>query len=208
MKINLRTRIRITFLALIFVFWFTGNIQFWVPLLGIGLLVIPLWGRIYCGWICPISTSIDLLKPVLTKSVSNTKKFSSHLYTQIPVVIISFLILMIFIKNDFVIPFFIFLIPVGIIVTYLFSEVTWHRNCFIGVIFSWFSNFARKSYYIDIYNCLGCGSCVVSCPNSSIYVDINGNYKIDKKHCLTCNKCKTNCPSNSIQYVKLQKPAE
>jgi len=33
-----------------------GRMQAWVILLGLGLLLGVFWGRVYCGWVCPMGT--------------------------------------------------------------------------------------------------------------------------------------------------------
>lgn len=172
----------------------------WGQFLGISLLLIPLWGRIYCGWICPISTTIDIMHPFLKKPlVKINKDIFLNRYLQGLFTIIYVIVLVTFIKTRFVVPFFIFLIPVGLIVTYIFGEVFWHRFCFFGIIYSWIGQFARRGYYLEADNCISCKSCIKGCPSGCI-VDDNSDYYIINKHCLSCGKCKDSCPTNSIQY--------
>ncbi|HZK18602.1 MAG TPA: 4Fe-4S binding protein [Clostridia bacterium] len=194
---SLRTGIRIFFLVMIFVLWFTGFIEVWGTLLGLSLLLLPFLGRIYCGWACPISTTIDALKTVNDKSVFRPdKKYFPNVFVQILIVALSFFIMRTLLVNDFVVPFFILLIPVGLIVTVLFGEEFWHRYCFIGIIYSWIGRFSRVGYYINQDECTECNVCVDNCSSACILDD----YVVDKRHCLYCNKCKENCPVGAVKY--------
>lgn len=205
MKINLRNTIRIFFLVFIFVLWFTGNIYRWGPFLGVGLLAIPFWGRIFCGWMCPISTTIDIFKPILKITpLKYDKTLLSQKSIQILLVIISFLILVFFNKTGFIIPFFIALIPVGLIVSFFLGEAIWHHCCFIGIIYSWFGNWARRGYFFQGENCLGCKACTRVCPNNCIELKAKNKPEIDRKNCLVCGKCKAVCPPKIIEYGLLK----
>ncbi len=204
MQLNVRNSIRLFFLLLIFVLWFIGKGQMWGPLVGLGLLLIPLWGRLYCGWICPIATSIDVMHPLLKKPLFNVgKDILRNRYFQGILVIVYVVVLTTFIKTGFRVPFFIFLIPVGLIITYLFGEIFWHRFCFFGIIYGWVGSFARRGYFLDSGNCTKCRACIKRCPNGCIIED-NDNYQIDNKHCLSCGKCKDKCPPATIQYGRLR----
>ncbi|SMB81082.1 4Fe-4S binding domain-containing protein [Desulfonispora thiosulfatigenes DSM 11270] len=200
MKFNIRNGVRIFFLLLIFALWYLGKVQMWGPLLGISLLLVPFAGRIYCGWVCPIFTTMDIMKPVLKKPLFKVnKQIIQNRYLKILLLLIYGLLLFLFIKTNFFIPFFIFLIPVGVLITYLFGEVFWHRFCFFGMIFSLFSKFSLFGYKLNPNICRKCNACVRKCPNDCIITN-KDSYYIDKKHCLICDSCKEICPVSAIDY--------
>jgi len=203
MKLNLRNCVRLLFLILIFVLWFTGRIHNWGPLLGIGLLFVPFLGRVYCGWVCPVSTAITLSKPVFPQPVwGNYKKLLFTKKMRLLALIFSIIILSIFIKTSFIIPFFIFLIPVGLIATVLFGESAWHRICFIGTIYSFWGNISMKGYYFNNLNCTQCKSCAKLCPTECM--EMEPVPRIINKECLICGKCKEVCKNSGIVYGSLK----
>jgi polyferredoxin len=48
--------IRILFLALLIFLLIKGNVFIWLALLGISLIVAVFFGRLYCGYLCPMNT--------------------------------------------------------------------------------------------------------------------------------------------------------
>lgn len=207
MKSDPKNIVRVFFLVLIFALWFLGMPDKWGPFLMLGLLTTPVWGRLYCGYVCPISTSVDILGTFLPAkaavpehriAASNPKVVAASFF-------VSLFLLIVFIKTNFFIPFFIFMIPAGIIVTYLFGEVCWHRNCFFGTVFSWLGSFSRKGYVLKEAQCGNCGSCSETCPAGCLVINSDNQVNIDKKHCLVCGKCREACPQANIVYDKLAK---
>lgn len=203
MKFNLRNCIRLFFLLLIFVLWFNGRIHIWGPLLGIGLIFIPFLGRVYCGWVCPVSTAITLSKPTLPRPVwGEYNKLLFNTNVRLLALIISVVLIVVFNKTNFIIPFFILLIPVGVIVTLLFGEAAWHRICFIGTIYSFFGKLSMKGYYFKGENCIQCKVCAKHCPNECI--EMEPAPRIINKECLICGKCKEVCKKSAIAYGALK----
>jgi len=49
--------------------------------------------------------------------------------------------------------------------------------------------------------CIGCNSCIVSCPVSAISLDSLFIRKIDYKKCIGCDKCVKICPVGALQKV-------
>ena len=52
-----------------------GSIQLWIIIFGIGLLI---WGRFYCGWVCPINTVLRIKNWIYKKlniNVFDTPKY-------------------------------------------------------------------------------------------------------------------------------------
>lgn len=202
MKNNFRSLIRGLFLVLIFILWFLGMPDKWGPLLLLGFLTIPIWGRLYCGYVCPISTAIDIMGVLIPAKGAAPRRLSIAFKPKVVAVsfFVSLFLLITFKKIDFFIPFFIFMIPVGIIATYLFGEECWHRNCFFGTTFSWLGRFSRKGYVIQDSSCGGCGSCVDICPAGCMDMDATQQVHIERKHCLLCGKCREACPQGNIVY--------
>lgn len=46
--------------------------------------------------------------------------------------------------------------------------------------------------------CIGCGTCVGSCPVNAIEFDDEGSAKIDKEKCILCGTCQAVCPVEAI----------
>lgn len=53
-------------------------------------------------------------------------------------------------------------------------------------------------YKVDNNKCIGCETCVSSCPEEAISVK-NGKAVIDSNKCIQCGKCFNTCPVNAIR---------
>ncbi|NLI91386.1 MAG: 4Fe-4S binding protein [Peptococcaceae bacterium] len=198
---NIRLIVRVFFLGVILFLWYTGKTGLWGPLVFAGLIAVPLFGRLYCGWLCPVSTSIDLLKPVFPEAP--LKKYTPVMLNRTTNVILFFCMLfymIYFIKTNSGIPFFILIIFYGLILTFLFGETSAHRNCLIGIIYSWLGRFSYKTYLANPEKCSACFRCINICPNNCLSFDPCSGMLTAKKHCLCCGKCTSACPKNNIQY--------
>lgn len=51
--------------------------------------------------------------------------------------------------------------------------------------------------------CIGCQTCVLSCPNESLRME-NGKLRIDRKRCRTCGVCVNACPANALKLIGKQ----
>lgn len=163
-------------------------------------------GRLYCGFACPISSTIDLIgyfKPWRPTSKKHKEIFFDN-KVRLITLLASLALLITFIKTKFPVPFFVALIPIGLVFTYLFGEAAWHRNCFIGTIYSLLGGISRKGYYIQNDLCLSCGKCEKICPSGCLEIKPTGVNNIDNKHCLICGKCQNVCPDENIVYGSLK----
>lgn len=67
-----------------------------------------------------------------------------------------------------------------------------------------FGNADKKTRGYFITNkCIGCGSCLTSCPQNCIIQD-KVPFIIQQEHCLHCGNCITTCPANAITYESNQ----
>lgn len=48
--------------------------------------------------------------------------------------------------------------------------------------------------------CIGCQTCVLSCPNESLRME-NGELRIDRIRCRTCGVCVNACPANALELL-------
>lgn len=51
---------------------------------------------------------------------------------------------------------------------------------------------------VDKGTCIGCGTCVGSCPVNAISFDSDGKANIDQGTCIHCGTCAGVCPVNAI----------
>ncbi len=55
---------------------------------------------------------------------------------------------------------------------------------------------------VDPKKCIGCGTCVVSCPVEAINFDENGCARINPEICIKCGTCESVCP---VQAIKIER---
>jgi pyruvate formate lyase activating enzyme len=51
--------------------------------------------------------------------------------------------------------------------------------------------------------CIGCKTCVLSCPGGCISME-NGKLRIDSSICVLCGKCAEDCPANALELLGKQ----
>lgn len=188
----------ILFLALLF----TGKVQIWMVIFLIGLLITPLLGRVYCGWICPINTSMNLVSKVKNKlkiksiKTPNFIKKSIVRYLMLSAFIITFIFIMVTGKK---LPVLAILFITGILLTMFFPAELWHRYlCPYGTLLSFLGTKSKRSVVIFQDNCIKCGLCSKACPG--VAISNSPGYIINKKDCLVCLDCVVKCPQNTISY--------
>ncbi|MBN2543578.1 4Fe-4S binding protein [bacterium] len=59
---------------------------------------------------------------------------------------------------------------------------------------------ARGKAVIDEEECIGCGACILSCPEEAIIAD--EKIRIDKTKCTGCGECIPTCPVNAISLIE------
>lgn len=199
-----RKEIQIATLILFVILLKMGKIQLWMGIFFISLLFSILFGRFYCGYICPINTVMEIMDTNVKKNKKIRKKVPELLkqpwirYS----ILILFICTMIFIfKTRRKLPVLPVLFLLGVILTVFFEPSLWHRYlCPYGSMLSIFSKKSKGGYTISDDHCIKCGLCVRNCPSDAIYWENKSKYPIIlKNECILCSRCKQSCSTEAIK---------
>ncbi len=214
------------------------SIQTLLPAIGVGapfnvmlpliivllllLLTVFLFGRILCGFACPVGALQELISQINFKS--NIKKQKNVKYKidislktatiirwiffgviTVLAIVWSFSLLQIINPfagfNIFTNPLApLFLIPgitlITVIIASFFIYRPWCRLfCPFGALTSLVGRFTRYKY-VRTEDCNDCGLCETICPTHQAERDSK------KRECYYCNRCVTVCPQNAIKLGK------
>jgi len=205
MKKILQRFLQIAFLILFVFLIVKGKVQLWMGLFLAGVIVSFVFGRVYCGLICPINTVMNavtwLKKKLHIKSMHIPKALKKPWirYAVLGIFAALFIFIMISGKKLPVLPAMFLL---GILLTLFFSEELWHRYlCPYGTILSLSSLKTKYTMKIDEENCISCGICKKVCPANAVE-EKDGIYQIIKNECMICMECERKCKPNAISYKK------
>lgn len=204
---RIRQVFQVVFLGVFLALMILGKAQIWMALIFISIALASLFGRFYCGWMCPINT---LIRPTqwISKKLNCNKKQVPNLFKSKKLKYIAFALFLIGLSytiytitqgRKFPLPLII--IPIALIITFFINENTWHTYlCPWGTLLSFTSRFSK--YRIQASQCLGCSLCKTSCPADAVIVDKNHGTFSSPTDCLLCFKCIEKCPSNIMKYKK------
>lgn len=203
------TLIRILFLALFVILSLNGKMMLWLMIFALSLVVASIWGRVYCGYICPLNTlmiPIDSLAKKLKTRTNQVPKWLS--YERLPwISLVLSIVLMVLGKKVFHknIPILLIWLVVSLLVTLRYKPAIFHNFiCPFGVLQKVSARLARFSKNVNKQNCIGCRLCENVCPSEVIAVN-NKTKKalINTYFCFQCTNCEKVCPKKAIQYSKI-----
>ncbi|MCF8000294.1 MAG: 4Fe-4S binding protein [Halanaerobiales bacterium] len=159
----------------IFIFLiFNGRTQLWLVIFGIGVLISIVWGRYYCGWICPINTIINIKNWFYEKlnfKVLNTPNSLKNSWLRWLILLLLVATMIISRRNNIQLNMLFYFLITGFIVSLIFDEELWHKYlCPYGAILSLTDKANKKSMVIDQQKCEKCGLCMQACPNKIIFI--------------------------------------
>lgn len=184
----------------------TGKIQLWMMIFLVGLFLSTFLGRFYCGYMCPINTTMEVIDGNAQKK--KRKRIEAPNWMKNPFirfgVLIFFLGIMAFVfKTGRKLPVLPILFFIGVVLTMFFEPSLFHRYiCPSGTLFSIFSIKSKNGYKLKDSGCIQCGQCVRVCPGDAIaWEDKKKDPIINMKDCLVCGKCEEVCPKDVIEYM-------
>src|SRR5690554_545500 len=143
---------QMVFLALFILLFINGRVQLWMGIFLLGIIASLLFSRIYCGWVCPINTSMRAVTWIKKKLKIKSLKIPEFLTKGWVSFVILGLFIAVFIftmKTGKKLPVLPALFAIGVFITFFFPEELWHRYlCPFGTILSFPGSKAKRSMSI------------------------------------------------------------
>ena len=200
--------IRILFLALFIFLLANGKVLLWLALFAVSLVAALIFGRVYCGYACPMNTlmiPIEWLSKKLKLQTADTPKWLKNGYFTWITLGISVAVMLLSKRLLHVdLPILPFWLVMSILITLRYKPAVFHNLiCPFGALQRSFGRFARLSEKVDKDACVGCKLCEKACPSSAIAVSSEDKKAvINTALCHQCIKCQQVCPKDAIHYSK------
>jgi polyferredoxin len=204
----LPTVIRIIFLGLFVFLIANGNMIFWLIIFGATVIAAIFFGRIFCGYICPMNTVMIPAEWISKKLNIQTKGTPKWLKSGIFGWIFLVVSVAILLLSQRLLQFNIPILPIWLVIAVLFTlryraAVFHNLICPFGVLQKLTGRFAILSRKVDLDTCIGCKKCEDACPSDAIVVrDEDKKAYINKGLCHQCKNCANICPTSAIHYTK------
>jgi len=203
--------IRLLFLALFIFLMANGKVVLWLALFGVSLIIALIFGRVYCGYACPMNTlmiPIEWLSKKLKIQTAVAPKWLKNGYFTWITLVISVAVMLLSKRLLHIdLPILPFWLVVSVLVTLRYKPEVFHNLiCPFGALQRTFGRFARMSEKVDISACVGCRLCERVCPSGAIAV--SGPDKkaiINVSLCHQCTNCRQTCPKEAIRYTGVKK---
>jgi ferredoxin-type protein NapH len=188
----------------------------WFWLSAIIIISTLLWGRVFCGWLCPLGALLTVAN-TLSRQLFHGKRLSQirknaflslrpFRYYWLLVISIIFLLgsnILLFFT-----PFAIFshelmrilagfvpwLLILLISCTIIFSRLWCSAICPTGMLLAFIAQ-KRLFSYKTAANCVHCGKCIEVCPAGA-----RDQTSLPKEWCLACGNCQESCKTNHIRW--------
>jgi len=198
--------IRVLFLILFIFLLSTGKMTLWLGLYAASLLLAVFFGRIYCGYVCPMNTlmlpTAWLSKKLKIQSAKNPKWLEWRFLPWLGLLLSLAAMLLAKRVLQVNLPVLPFWLALSVLVTLRYKPEVFHNLlCPFGPLQKFFGRFARMSRQVAPDACIGCHKCEKACPAKAIAV-VSDTRKavISQSMCLQCAECQNVCPTAAIKY--------
>jgi|SRR5690554_1109388 len=207
MKIK-TTIIRVLFLGLFALLIVNGKTQLWLGLYLLSLIAVLFFGRVYCGYACPMNTLMiptEKLAKRLKLQTGNTPKWLGAgrlAWVTLGLSVAGMLFAKRILKIN--LPILLIWLAISVIVTLRYKPAVFHNLlCPFGAVQRVFARYAVRSKKVNEEVCIGCRLCERVCPAAAIAVPGNGESAvINSSLCHQCANCQQVCPEIAIHETK------
>lgn len=203
---TITTLVRLAFLALFLILVLSGSMQIWLGLFLASVVAATFFGRIFCGYACPMNTLMVPTDWLMNKLGLPRRTAPAWLrgkylpWIMLAISLVSMMGLKRVVGLD--IPILLVLVGVAMLVTLFFEPEVFHtRICPFGAIQKIGGRFARFTKHVDQDACIGCGLCVKACDSAAVQIT-NRKAAINPAMCHQCQNCTVVCPKEAIAYGK------
>src|SRR5574344_1926635 len=165
--------IRILFLALFIFLLANGKVLLWLALFAVSLVAALIFGRVYCGYACPMNTlmiPIEWLSKKLKIQTAVAPKWLKNGYFTWITLGISVAVMLLSKRLLHIdLPILPFWLVISVLITLRYKPKVFHNLiCPFGALQRTFGRFARLTKRVDKDACIGCGVCDKACPSKAI----------------------------------------
>lgn len=194
------------FLGIFLFFVSQGKTLFWLTLFAVSLVATIFFGRLYCGYICPMGTLMRFSEFVSKKLHLQSDKVPRILKSKaLPWIVLGMSVLSMIGSRKVLhkeIPILLLLLAISFVMTLRYKPYVFHNHvCPFGALLSIPGKISMKSVEVDQAGCIGCKKCEKVCDAKAIEVD-KGTKKasVNKSMCHQCQACVAICPVKTIKY--------
>lgn len=196
------------FLALFVVLAVNGKVVLWLALFALSLASALFFGRLYCGYICPMNTLMLPTDWLAKKWKLQTDRTPAWLRRGwLPWVTLALSLALMLLSRRLLginIPVLPIWLGIAVLVTLRCRPEVFHNDiCPFGALQRTFGRFARRSFRVDHDACTGCRRCEKVCPSEAIAVaQCERKAAITTALCHQCANCQQVCPAEAVHYTK------
>ena len=197
---------QILFLGIFLLFVSQGKTIFWLALFAVFLIATIFFGRLYCGYVCPMGTLMRISELVSKKLHLQSDKVPRILKSKaLPWIVLGMSVLSMIGSRKVLhkeIPILLILLAISFVMTLRYKPYVFHNHvCPFGALLSIPGKISMKSVKVDQTGCIGCKKCEKVCDAKAIEVD-KGTKKafVNKSMCHQCQACVAVCPVKTIKY--------
>ena len=198
--------IRLLFLALFILLAIIGKPMLWMVIFGVSLLSTFLFGRFYCGYICPMNTLMRPIEWLAERFKLPAKAAPSWLQkTSQPWIFLGLSVVLVVglrMVARIQLPFLIVWLVIAGLVALVYRSTIFHIYiCPFSAPLRVLGGYTRHSQQVSPEDCIACGKCVTVCPSNAMTLQKPQRFAtIEPKACHQCQDCQAVCPSAAIHY--------